>query len=76
MPEEFKSLFTDYVVPMPSMGGDWGGTKNGDTGFQGAQKGTAGKIPEVTFVDVKGGDKPGASAGVGKEIANRKGATD
>lgn len=72
---EVKTLFKDKVVPDPDLGGNWGGTKDGDTSFQGAEKGTRGKIPEVTFVDVKGGDKPGATAGVGKEIANRKGST-
>lgn len=73
MPKEFKTLFVDKVVPDLDLGGNWGGSKDGDTSFQGAQKGTRGKIPEVTFVDVEGGPKPNSPTGVGKEIANRKG---
>lgn len=68
-----KTLFNDAIVPDKELGGDWGGTKNGDTSFQGATKGTPGKIPEVTYVDVQGGPKPGSSATSGSSgIANKK----
>lgn len=70
---EIKTLFKDKAVPDPELGGNWGGTKNGDTSFQGAQKGDAGKIPEVTYVDIAGGGKTNSKAGVGSEVANRKG---
>jgi hypothetical protein len=60
-----KTLFGDATAPDKDLGGDWGGSKNGDTSFQGAEKGDAGKIPEVTFVDIQGAPKPGASVGEG-----------
>ena len=62
MPKEFKSHFTDYVVPMPELAGNWGGTKNG-TDIPGGEKGTSGIMPEVTFVDLAGAPGPGDSAG-------------
>jgi len=70
-----KTLFKDAVGPTDKdLGGDWGGTKNGDTSFQGAEKGTSGRIPEVTMVDVQGAPKPGASAtgeGSSSVVANK-----
>lgn len=64
--------FEDAVVPTPGLGGDWGGTKNGDTSFQGAVKGDAGKIPEVTFVDVNGAPPRNSKATI-TGIANKTG---
>jgi hypothetical protein len=58
--EGILTHFIDAVAPTPGMDGDWGGTKNGDTSFQGAEKGVAGKIPEVTMVSVNGA--PGANS--------------
>jgi hypothetical protein len=73
-----KTHFVDAIVPDPGLEGDWGGTKDGDTSFQGAggQKGTSGKIPEVTFVDVQGGPKPGSSATAGATGIANKGEKD
>lgn len=68
-----KTHFVDAIVPTDkSLGGDWGGTKNG-ADIQGGQKGTAGKIPEVTFVDIQGAPKPGSSATAGSQgkVANK-----
>lgn len=64
MPNEFPSLFKDYVCPEPDVKGDWGGSVNGDTtSGQGAMpKGTAGIIPEVTYVDVQGAPGPNDQA--------------
>ncbi len=70
--EGLKTLFKDAQVPTPGMEGDWGGTKNGDTSFHGATKGTSGKIPETTFIPLPGAPGPNTKATVGSEIANKK----
>jgi len=61
---DFKSLFKDKIMPVPEMGGDWGGSKNG-ADIPGGQKGTAGIIPEVCYVDAPGGANVGESANLG-----------
>lgn len=71
---DLQTHFADSVVETPDVGGTWGGIKNGDTSFQGAQKGVSGKVPEMTYPDIAGmkpNDKPKESAG-GK-VANKKG---
>lgn len=61
---EFSTLFADAPVPTPGVGGDWGGTVNGDQTFgQGAApKGVAGIMPEVTYVDINGAPGPNEKA--------------
>jgi hypothetical protein len=70
--EGIRTHFSDAVVPTPGMGGDWGGTKDGDTSFQGATKGTRGIVPEVTLVDVNGAPGVNSKATV-TGIANKTG---
>lgn len=69
--DEIKTPFKDYVVPKPSVGGDWGGVKDG-VDIPGGRKGTGGIMPEVTMVPVEGAPAPGTSLGaeVFSKIAN------
>ena len=71
---DLKSPFKDAAYTPPSgYNGDWGGTKDGDTTFNGAKKGDRGQLPETTFVDVQSGPKPGAHAiGEPSLVANKK----
>jgi hypothetical protein len=56
--------FKDKIAPDQDVKGDWGGSTNG-VDIPGGQKGTAGIMPEVTFVDAPGGANVGESSNLG-----------
>lgn len=56
--KQFPTLFHNYVCPVPEVGGTHGGVRDGYD-IPGGQKGTRGKLPEVTTVDVRSGPSVG-----------------
>lgn len=65
--KDLQTPFKDYIAPLPNMSGDGVAVRDG-LDIPGGQKGTPGKMPEVTTVSIPSGKGVGEKVGTGDVI--------